>query len=47
LTCSFGVVELISSRKIVPVWAASKRPARFETAPVNAFVCWPPSLAIG
>jgi hypothetical protein len=35
-TWSLGVVELISSRKIVPVWAASNRPARFATAPVNA-----------
>ena len=42
-TCSFGVVELISSRKIVPVWAASNRPARLATAPVNEPRTWPKS----
>ena len=29
------MVELISSRKTVPVWAASKRPVRLSIAPVN------------
>ena len=43
LTCSWGVVELISSRKIVPVWAASKRPVRLSIAPVNAPRTWPNS----
>jgi len=36
-------VELISSRKIVPVWAASNRPVRLETAPVKAPRTWPKS----
>ncbi len=38
-----GVVELISSRKTVPVWAASKRPVRLSMAPVNAPRTWPNS----
>ena len=42
-TCRWGVVELISSRKIVPVWAASKRPVRLSIAPVNAPRTWPKS----
>ena len=42
-TCRWGVVELISSRKMVPVWAASKRPVRFSMAPVNAPRTWPKS----
>ncbi len=37
------MVELISSRKTVPVWAASKRPVRFSIAPVNAPRTWPKS----
>ena len=37
------MVELISSRKTVPVWAASKRPVRLSMAPVNAPRTWPNS----
>ena len=43
LTWSLGVVLLISSRKMLPVWAASKRPVRLSRAPVNEPLTWPKS----
>ena len=42
-TCSLGDVLLISSRKMVPPWAASNRPVLFSTAPVNAPLTCPNS----
>ena len=43
LTWSLGEVLLISSRKIEPVCAASNRPVRLSTAPVNEPLTWPKS----
>ena len=46
LTCRCDETLLISSRKIVPVWAASNRPVRFSEALVNApFTCPNSSLS--
>ena len=42
-TWSFGDMLLISSRKMVPPWAASNRPVLLSTAPVNAPLTWPNS----
>ena len=42
-TCNLGDIELISSRKIVPPWAASKRPGLLSIAPVNAPLTCPKS----
>ena len=41
LTCSFGLMSPISSRKIVPPSASRKRPTREQIAPVNAPRSWP------
>ena len=43
LTWVPGVMSPISSRKIVPRWACSKRPMRRACAPVNAPFSWPKS----
>jgi hypothetical protein len=43
LTCMVGFMSPISSRKIVPPSASSKRPLRVASAPVNAPFSWPNS----
>jgi hypothetical protein len=43
LTWVVGERSPISSRKIVPVCASSKRPLRCASAPVNAPFSWPNS----
>jgi hypothetical protein len=43
LACNGGDISAISSRKIVPPSASSKRPMRVLLAPVNAPFSWPNS----
>ena len=43
LTCNSSGKSPISSRKIEPLCASSKRPTRSVTAPVNAPLRWPKS----
>ena len=40
LACTCDEISLISSSRMVPPWASSKRPSRLESAPVKAPFSW-------